>query len=697
MAGPVTRRSDRRSTDQLTVDSGNNEELIIFSKLAEAIGDTLEAVCNMQERERSELITVLGLTGKEEIAQDVGQTCDEEQSGTSSDHSNHNVHADISDKAVNNNSREGSDDDLKVIAIKKRKRSLSSDLNSESKRRMTLGSSSKSVKPDFSKYLASKTGITIERLNDSSATSLRDETEHECDTQVIKRDIVTLNRTTVDISEFDLMKDLETKNSDKTSDMEELVNVKEVGRSTDDEISIDDDESMSLLGSNVKPIVESRLDERPSSLNISLRVDIKSKTSKQTPLTDKEIDELLDVSDDEPSNQQLDEQTSLELLSENDPEMDANVGPKLLEVHQMIIPSCVKSIEEANMLQRLFERNICDPKAVLDHDSLPIMTREILDKKRTGAQGQGQERQRLLMTYFAELGKIKSKGLVHGLPRDVAWTKLTTVKRSTRAKGEEKGVDLKFTATPKAERFSSKLNDDGSSDEFEMERDVVGKVAKSKEVSDFDAVINMPKPSRHPTLRQKEEKSENDDWISKPSSSKAHSPPHVNRLKLPRKKILGKLITVTPDKSKSELDKSLSDSAGISLQSSGMAHLATGQNSLHGREVATITDVDVLARDASTNGDNEAHVSDDDVKIVLEVERTENTPIKQNVEVSTSPDTSTDSQTVTSKEEPGGGTCPMCDKVIMSMEELLRHCSNCQGPKEPPTLRNIGMRGRKTY
>merc|ERR1712173_286769 len=102
----------------------------------------------------------------------------------------------------------------------------------------------------------------------------------------------------------------------------------------------------------------------------------------------------------------------------------------------------------------------------------------ILDKKRTGAPTQ--DRHKLLMNYFAELDKIKSKGLMHGPPREVAWTKLT-IERSMRPKGEEKGVDLKFVATPKTERFASNgIIDDGSSDEFEMEKDVIRKVAKSK-------------------------------------------------------------------------------------------------------------------------------------------------------------------------------------------------------------------------
>ena len=692
MAGPVTRRSDRRSTDHLAADSANNEELIIFSKLAEAIGDTLEAVCNMQERERNELITVLGLVVNKESVRTDEQAC-EEQSETSPDHLNHTIENELPDdsvRSVNNNTKEGSDDDLKVIAIKKRKRSSSNDINSESKRSLSFERSSKNMKVDFSKFLASKTVNTTASTSDSSATSIRAETGQERDTSVTKGDIVTINRTSVDISEFDFIKDIKSK-SDKNADMEELVNVKEVGRSTDEEISIDDDDSMSLLGNPVTPAVVAREDEKPSSSNITLKVNIKSKTSSQDNLTDKEIEELLGGSDEESSNQQMNEETNLELLLENEP--NETVGLKISEVHKMIIPSCVDDTQETNMLKTLFERKINHPKDVLNQDSLPTMTGEILDKKNAGADNI--DRLKVLMTYFVKLDKIKSKGLVHGASSDVAWTKLT-VKRNNRVKGEEKGVDLKFMATPKTEKSTANgFIDDVSSDEFDMEKDTSRKTPKNKLVSDFDTLKNMSMPSRSTTPRQKEEKSENGGWISKPSSSRAHSPPHVNRLKLPRKKIIQTLIT--PEKSKSEPDTDLSPGAGISLQTSGIAHLVSGQELLLGKELKTINDMDVLARDSRTNGENEAHISDDDVQIVLEVERTENTPNKQSAEASTSPDLSDNSQPVSTEEEPAGGTCPMCDKVFTVMEDLIRHCSTCQGPKEGPKLRNVGLRGRKTY
>ena len=105
MAGPVDRSSERTSNDQLIEDSVNNKELDLFSKLADAIGDTLEAVCNMQERERSELITVLGLTGNDD------------------------------------NNVKILDNDLEMVAIRKRKRSTSSDTSRECKRVLSTSSS----------------------------------------------------------------------------------------------------------------------------------------------------------------------------------------------------------------------------------------------------------------------------------------------------------------------------------------------------------------------------------------------------------------------------------------------------------------------------------------------------------------------------------------------------------------------------
>ena len=41
------------------------EEMSLFSQIALAIGETVENVCNMQEKERNDLISVLGLESQQ--------------------------------------------------------------------------------------------------------------------------------------------------------------------------------------------------------------------------------------------------------------------------------------------------------------------------------------------------------------------------------------------------------------------------------------------------------------------------------------------------------------------------------------------------------------------------------------------------------------------------------------------------------
>merc|ERR1712059_53767 len=53
-------------------------ELTLFQQVASAIGETLEAVCNMQDKERRELISVLGLEMVEEKAEAEDQTVKDE-------------------------------------------------------------------------------------------------------------------------------------------------------------------------------------------------------------------------------------------------------------------------------------------------------------------------------------------------------------------------------------------------------------------------------------------------------------------------------------------------------------------------------------------------------------------------------------------------------------------------------------------
>ena len=161
MAGPVDRSSERTSNDQLIEDSVNSKELNLFSKLADAIGDTLEAVCNMQERERSELITVLGLTGNDDNNVKILMLSGEDKSVATNitpNCSRQNSYTDSSDKQMNNYDSKELDNDLEMVAIRKRKRSTSSDTSRECKRVLATSSSNGSKRTDFSKYLASKNG-----------------------------------------------------------------------------------------------------------------------------------------------------------------------------------------------------------------------------------------------------------------------------------------------------------------------------------------------------------------------------------------------------------------------------------------------------------------------------------------------------------------------------------------------------------
>ena len=144
MAGPVDRSSERTSNDQLIEDSVNSKELNLFSKLADAIGDTLEAVCNMQERERSELITVLGLTGNDDNNVKILMLSGEDKSVATNitpNCSRQNSYTDSSDKQMNNNGSKELDNDLEMVAIRKRKRSTSSDTSRECKRVLSTSSS----------------------------------------------------------------------------------------------------------------------------------------------------------------------------------------------------------------------------------------------------------------------------------------------------------------------------------------------------------------------------------------------------------------------------------------------------------------------------------------------------------------------------------------------------------------------------
>merc|ERR1712240_485480 len=124
-------------------------------------------------------------------------------------------------------------------------------------------------------------------------------------------------------------------------------------------------------------------------------------------------------------------------------------------------------------------------------------------------------------------------GLVHGsTDYEPHWNKLPMSRNSRgNGKGEGKEIDLKFVETTK--RFvSNRIIDDGSSNEFESEKDSFCKVREKKEESDFDSPKGLIKPNQCTTQRQKQDG----------ASTKPTTPPHVNRLKLPKKKIYAALV-----------------------------------------------------------------------------------------------------------------------------------------------------------
>ena len=198
---------------------------------------------------------------------------------------------------------------------------------------------------------------------------------------------------------------------------------------------------------------------------------------------------------------------------------------------------CIKDKVRGKWLNGLIEKRICDPNSIFKLDCLPLVSSECLKnyKEEMGCT----DGRKLLSTYFTELNKIKSMGLVHGLTAyEPHWTKLP-MSRNSRGKGKGKEIDMKFVDTSK--RFvSNRIIDDGSSNEFESEKDSFCKVREKKEESDFDSPKGMIKPNQCTTQRQKQDGA----WMCKLSSSiKPTTPPHVNRLKLPKKKIYAALVT----------------------------------------------------------------------------------------------------------------------------------------------------------
>jgi hypothetical protein len=415
MAGPVTRRGERRSVED---SAAATKELEIFSKIAAAIGDTLEAVCNMQESERRELITVLGLeipgTSDHTGSFSVETEFKEQESPL----------VDSGDTAVNNN-EDNLDDDLKVVAIRKRKRSPS--FERDRKRKISAESGSRSPKADFSKYVGSRNGNT-------GAKPVTVATEPEG--QETNKDAGASQRTSADI-----MKVLETDNDPNSKDLtggssEELRgNIAAILRENiDDKVNMDDDESLSLLGEPMKSVVDTKNNfDADGSHLVSKKVQVKSN---DTGLSDKQIHELLDGSDDEPSNQQVSEENSEELLMDNEDISNEGtdeklskvckrlmvngdisnegVGEKLSNVHARLISSCSLELSGKSCiaLGKIFERRICKPEEVLKKDNLPLIT------GLPGGKWEGRESMQTLSKYFTEKWQLRQYCVLReGRPR----------------------------------------------------------------------------------------------------------------------------------------------------------------------------------------------------------------------------------------------------------------------------------------
>ena len=306
---------------------------------------------------------------------------------------------------------------------------------------------------------------------------------------------------------------------------------------------------------------------------------------------------------------------------------------------------CIKDKVRGKWLNGLLEKRICDPNSIFKLDCLPLVSSECLKnyKEEIGCS----EGRKLLSTYFTEMNKIKIMGLVHGLTAyEPHWTKLP-MSRNSRGKGKGQEIET-------SKRFvSNRIINDGSSNEFESEKDSFCKVREKKEESDFDSPKGMIKPNQCTTQRQKQDGA----WMCKLSSSiKPTTPPHVNRLKLPKKKIYAALVT--PEKSKTEPSLiSSPNRAGISLQNEKVSQLTSGQDSLTKQLIKQKPSASIPAHD--------------------------------------SPSTSYNSQPIEADETPLTGSCPLCEKV-MSIAQLERHCSSCMGPDEGPRLKNTGLKGGKT-
>jgi len=630
-----------------------SKELELYNKLAAAIGDTLEAVCNMQERERSELITVLGLVSSEETVKIIRSGEDQDQEselggiahvnsneGNSSDRQGTSEQG---DGIGNFNRLDDLDDDLKVVAVKKRKRSLSGDMNNERKRKTSADFNfSKGDKADFSKYLESKNGNISQQtgnLSDVSSTSGKSNfikyfEKKNGESKASPRKSVDISKHDferfLETDDGDIFKDVGNKKIDTVDQLEEALETKQDDLGTCDE-------SMSLLGEPSKP----------GSLSAM-----------------KDVEDASD--DEEPTNQLVGDQNSAEILKEIKDASENIIDQKLLEVSKILTSRFNLVSQENNSLHKIFDRGILDPKQVLEQDNLPVFTSGAGEASNAMKLAEdATENVKNLMKYYQAIQSIKSQGLYHGVPEgEVSWTPLLP-KRSTRGKSQEKGIVMKFVASTEDSSEKGIIYED-SSDEFEVEKNSCLEV--NEKISNFDLL----KPqTRWSTPKQPQATG----WMSKPSSSaKSEQTSSVNRLRLPKgKRKLQLISTENSSEVKAESDLQILPSTEV-----------TPGNSQSQEE------------DATKEQNQDISVSDDDsIEIVLEVASNENTPSKTRMTSQDAAGTRPDSPVLESI-SPKTGCCPMCGRK-MTIPMLMKHCETCEGPEQGPSLRNTGGRGRRTY
>eukprot|EP00092_Neocalanus_flemingeri_P036674 GFUD01039929.1.p1 GENE.GFUD01039929.1~~GFUD01039929.1.p1 ORF type:complete len:679 (+),score=215.73 GFUD01039929.1:42-2078(+) len=677
MAGPITRRGDRgRSMDNLINDNEdrNAKELELYNKLAAAIGDSLEAVCNMQERERNELITVLGLESVEsddETVKNVRQDAGDDIVGIG------DVDVPVNESELKTNESEGGvvdknrdlyqdmDDDLKVVAIKKRKRSLSGERTSESKRKIPAETSSGGTN-DFTKFLQSKDGNFVK------------------DDNAMKENINML--------------------------------LEEVPTSRD--VTLDDDESMSLLGQASRPdtsrLVEDDLESFSSSPIIRSH-----KKMKKSSLSFAQIQEQLDGSDDDESSIKVSSEPKIDdMLNEEDTDMDDGNSEDILlektsEINTLLISKLNLLPPDTRKLANVVNTKVCQPRHVLSQDNLPLVKEgSSVDCNGLKTTKLNSESAKNLFKYFEVVNDIQRRGLTHGHgagENNVCWTNLLP-KRNKRGNAQEKGIVMKFFE--EEENSSGKRIDYDSSDDFEDEIKLKGNKVEVADDDQFQTNQIQDQPSL--------DKPESPKWIEKPSSSaKKDSINIVNRLRLPkgkRKLQLGTpeknaelksgliILTTSPETSKVGDNVKPVNKQTIFQKAMSSSTPLNSPSLTRNKDSEIELEQEPNSRSEATNTSKDVSGSDDDsIEIVLEVASSqsskENTPNKPNLNLNIQASTSKNSDRSDIPAlgaSPVTGTCPMCG-IEMTIPLLVIHSAVCDGPDQGPSLRNSGGRDRKKF